>query len=308
MAILDLVNNVTKAINNNMYTVGIFMDLSKAFDTIDHNILLSKLYNYGFRGVSYEWFKNYLTNRKQYVSYNHVNSSYENVNCGVPQGSILGPLLFVIYMNDICNSSKLLSFILFADDTTVFYSDHSIDNMVNVLNNELSEICNWFKCNKLSLNTDKTNLMFLGTRHQTKNINSTHILLDGCELTRVQEASFLGVTLDQNLTWKQHINKISKKCSRNIGVLNKMKHFLPEKSLQLLYHSLISSHINYGILLWGKANKGYMNKILKIQKKAIRIITNSPYLCHTEPLFEKLNLLNVFDIYKKELGIFMFKL
>ena len=126
---LDFINDMNKAIDNNMYTAGIFMDLSKAFDTIDHEILLDKLYQYGFRGVSHAWFKNYLSNRKQMVSYNSTLSSSESVKCGVLQGSILGPLLFIIYMNDICFTSKLLSYILFADDTTVFYSSSNLDSL-----------------------------------------------------------------------------------------------------------------------------------------------------------------------------------
>ncbi len=212
MAVLDFIKDVNTAFDNNMYTASIFMDLSKAFDTIDHNILLQKLYHYGFRGTSYNWFADYLKNRKQYVSFNNVKSSYENVRCGVPQGSILGPLLFILYMNDICTTSKKLSFILFADDTTVFHSANDIDKLCKTMNHELKEIVNWFKCNKLSLNAAKTNFMIIGTPHQTQHIhaNDTHILLDGCKLSRVCSAKFLGVTLDENLTWKPHINRISK--------------------------------------------------------------------------------------------------
>ena len=163
------------------------------------------------------------------VSYNSTLSSIESVKCGVPQGSILGPLLFIIYMNDICHTSKLLNFILFADDTTVFYSNSNLDTLYDTINTELKEVCNWFKCNKLSLNASKTNLMFIGTPHQTKQINDCrHIYLDGCKLTCVTEAKFLGIIIDSNLTWIPHINSISKKCSKNLGVLNKIKHFLLE--------------------------------------------------------------------------------
>jgi len=140
MAVLDFVNEVSKAIDDDMYTIGIFMDLSKAFDTIDHGILLHKLYHYGFRGVSNDWFSNYLHNRKQYVLYNSAKSPTENVSCGVPQGSILGPLLFILYMNDICHTSKLLNTILFADDTTVFYSHKNISTLSDTMNSELKEV------------------------------------------------------------------------------------------------------------------------------------------------------------------------
>ena len=155
MAVLDFVININYAIDNDKYTLAVFMDLSKAFD-IDHNILLSKLYHYGFCGISYDWFASYLSNSKQHVSYQNTKSSYENVICGVPQGSILGPLLFILYMNDICFTSSLLKFILFTDDTAVFYSNDDV--LYDTVNRELNEVCNWFKCKKLSLNASKTNL------------------------------------------------------------------------------------------------------------------------------------------------------
>ena len=129
MAVLDFIKDLNNAIDDNMYTAGIFMDLSKAFDTIDHDILLHKLYHYGFSGISYKCFENYLSNRK-FVSFNGAQSSNEHVICGVPQGSILGPLLFIVYMNDICNTSTLSSFILFADDTTVCYSDSNVKKIM----------------------------------------------------------------------------------------------------------------------------------------------------------------------------------
>ena len=223
MAVLDFINNANDAIDDNMFTAGIFMDLSKAFDTITHNILLHKLYHYGFRGISYNWFENYLTNRKQYVSYNGAHSSNKNVSCGVPQGSILGPLLFIVYMNDICKTSNLLSFILFADDTTVFYSDNDIKRLCAVMNEELIEVSNWFKANKLSLNAAKTNLMFIGTQHQLNNISDCNIFLDGCKLTRVQDAKFLGITLDENLTWRSHINTVCKICAKFFPVTSQVQ-------------------------------------------------------------------------------------
>ena len=132
MAVLDFINDMKKAIDNKMYTAGSFMDLSKAFDTIDHEILLDKLYHYGLRGVSHTWFTNYLSKRKQVVSYNSTLSSSESVKCGVPQRSIIGPLLLIIYMHDICFTSKLLSYVLFADDTTVFYSNFNPDSLYSV--------------------------------------------------------------------------------------------------------------------------------------------------------------------------------
>ena len=148
--------------------IGIFLDLSKAFDTIDHHILIHKLSNYGIRGIILSWFKHYLSNRKQFVTFRSKNSSRTHVTCGVPQGSILGPLLFLVYMNDITKSSNLLNFILFADDTNIFHSHKYINTLVETLNNELKRVSLWFKCNKLSLNVNKT-CFFHFSNHNHKN-------------------------------------------------------------------------------------------------------------------------------------------
>jgi hypothetical protein len=210
-------------------------------------------------------------------------------------------------MNDICNTSRLLNTILFADDTTVFYSHKDINILCNTLNVELNEVVNWFKANKLSLNAKKTNLMFLGTRFKIKNTIVNEVYLDKCKLTRVHEAKFLGITIDEHLTWKKHVSDVSKKCSRNIGVLNKVKSFLPTNNLHQLYCTLVLPYINYGILLWGNATKECINKIFRLQKRALRIISNSHYLCPSKPLFEKYNVLNIFNIYHEEMAIFMYK-
>ena len=148
MAIMQLVDEITNAVERNETSLGIFLDLSKALDTIDHKILLHKLEYNGFRGIVLEWFKNYLSNRKQYVSNNSCESEQKDIVCGVPQGSILDPLLFILYVNDITNTSNVLEFILFADDTTILYSHPKIENQINCINEELKEVSNWFKANK----------------------------------------------------------------------------------------------------------------------------------------------------------------
>ena len=153
MAMIELVDKIANAVERNETTVGIFLDLSKAFDTINHDILLYKLEYYGFRGVVLDWFKSYLSNRKQFVRYQMHDSNHKIINCGVPQGSILGPLLFILYINDIVNTTSLLELILFADDTTLLFSHQEIASQNDIINNELQEICNWFQANKLSVNS-----------------------------------------------------------------------------------------------------------------------------------------------------------
>ena len=159
MAVIDLVNKITEAVDNDKFTAGVFLDLSKAFDTIDHTILLDKLYHYGFRGITHKWFEDYLSNRKQYVYYNGVPSQQQNLTCGVPQGSILGPLLFIIYVNDIHLITDSLDVISFADDTNLFYSHNQFNVIEEVFNKELVNVNRWFQVNKLSVNAKKSNYM-----------------------------------------------------------------------------------------------------------------------------------------------------
>jgi len=306
MAIIQLADKINTAVERNETTIGIFLDLSKAFDTIDHNILLHKLEYYGFRGIVLDWFKNYLSNRKQFVSYNTCESELKDVICGVPQGSILGPLLFILYINDITNTSNVLEFILFADDTTILFSHKNIESQIYFVNEQLKEVSNWFKANKLSVNASKTNYMLLGTPQMTS-INHIDIILDNTLLERVHHTKFLGVIIDECLTWKEHIDCVSKTISRNIGVINKLKYFIPDRILYTLYCTLVLPYLNYGILIWGKTYKTYLDKLVKLQKWAIRAISNSHYRSHTGPLFAKYNVLNVNDMYTLELGVFMYK-
>ena len=165
MAIIQSLDKVSIAVEQNETTIGIFLDLSKAFDTIDHYILLYKLEHYGFRGIVLDWFKNYLSNRKQHVSFNSIESEQKDIVCGVPQGSILGPLLYIRYVNDNIDTSDVLDFILFADDTTILYSHSNIENQINLINEELSEVSNRFKANEMSVNASKTNYAILKTPH-----------------------------------------------------------------------------------------------------------------------------------------------
>ena len=307
MAIMQLVDKINNAVEKNETTVGVYLDLSKAFDTIDHNILLHKLDHYGFRGVVYDWFRSYLQDRKQYVSYNCNKSELKNILCGVPQGSILGPLLFILYINDITNTATLLDFILFADDTTILFSTNDIVSQIPLINRELLEVSNWFKANKLSVNATKTNYMIMGTPKMTSMIDQTDIILDNTKLDRVTKTKFLGVIIDENLTWKNHIDGITKTISRNIGMINKLKFFVPERILRTLYCTLVLPYINNGILIWGQACKTYLEKIYKLQKWVLRIISNSHYRSHSTPLFHKYDILNVYDMYKLEVGVFMYR-
>jgi len=155
-------SDISRSIDCSDFSIGVFIDFCKAFDTINHDILFRKLEHYGIRGVPLKWFKNYLSNRYQYVYFNDGVFPLRGVTCGVPQGSILGPGLYLIYINDVVHCSKVLKFILFADDTNLFYSSKSLIELICDVNIELEKVCVWFRANKLSLNMTKTNYMLFG--------------------------------------------------------------------------------------------------------------------------------------------------
>ena len=253
MALLDMYDNISNSLDRGLYSLGIFIDLSKAFDTINHGILIKKLECYGVRGLALEWFTDYLSNRKQCVFYNSIMSDFKDVSCGVPQGSILGPLLFIIYINDIQKCSNLFKFILFADDTNLFASNNNLNDLMSSVNDELVNLNQWFMANKLSLNVKKTNYILFGRKG--KNVQEIFCLsINGINIDRVEFTKFLGVYIDENLNWKKHASEMSSKISRSIGIMSKVKYILSRKLLKTLYFSLIHSYLNYCIIIWGKAS------------------------------------------------------
>ena len=203
LAVLDLHDKITSAISNLQYVVGVMLDLSKAFDTLDHTILLRKLEHNGVRGTPLAWFSDYLTNRQQYTEFEQHTSDVLNLQCGVPQGSILGPLLFLIYINDITYASPNLSYILFADDTTLLYADKNLDNIFSMYNTELPKLQTWLRSNKLSLNVNKTNYVVFHSNKKPPVYKTNHkIVIDDKVIEKKSCAKFLGIFLDENITWK----------------------------------------------------------------------------------------------------------
>ena len=304
-AILNFVNHIATAIDNHLHTLGIFLDLSKAFDTIDHEILLFKLSHYGVRGKALEWYKSYLTGRNQFVSINSANSNYASMTCGVPQGSLLGPLLFILYINDLQNSSRILSFILFADDTSVFFSHRNPDVLVNTVNTELASINQWICCNKLSLNVQKTQCMLFSN---SVSFLPSNVSLNDSVIQMVDSTKFLGLYIDNKLSWKEHIMYLSKLSSRNVGVINKLKFSFPSNILLNLYNTIVLPYLNYGLLVWGNSTRNQMDRLLLLQKRIMRIVCHQNRLAHTNALFYSTKVLKIYDLYNLRLGCFMYQL
>ena len=283
------------------------MDLSKAFDTLDHKILLYKLERYGIRGTPLAWFKDYLHNRKQYVEFHSIRSHVLDLQCGVPQGSILGPLLFLIYINDITFASDIPSFVLFADDTNLLFSHKDFNVLIDNINTELPKITNWLSSNRLSLKLNTTNYVVFKNPNTNINDNQCKISLYNKNLERKSCANFLGVNVDEHLNWNTHCNTIIVSVSRSIGILNKLKNELSKDTLLILYNSLILSKLSYCNIIWGTSCKRNINSIILLQKKAIRICSGSSYLEHTNPLFQTLRILKITDINVLQTAIFMYK-
>ena len=304
LAIIELVEEITTAIDEGKTTVGVFIDLKKAFDTVDHNILVKKLEHYGIRGLANNWVCSYLENRRQYVCINDSNSECLDVKCGVPQGSILGPALFILYVNDMCNVSKSLKYILFADDTNLFYAGKDLDEVCKIISRELNILHIWFQVNKLSLNVAKTNFMIFGNKRFEENYM---ISINGMNINRVYVTKFLGVHIDSKLNWNEHISVIKTKVAKNIAIMNRVKHCLISSALYSLYCTLILPYLNYCCEIWGNTYKSRIHPLYIKQKRAIRIYGNSDYRALTSPIFYQFKTLCLPDMVTFNSMVFMYK-
>ena len=292
-------------------TLSVFIDLSKAFDTINPEILLHKLENLGVRGIANSWFRSYLTGRKQFLNLYDVKSTMEDMQCGVPQGSILGPILFLIYVNDIRNATTLNVF-SFADDTTIITSSPDIKELYAKMNFELQKLEVWFMANKLCLNVKKTKYILFRPNVMVPKSNTNCIMLNGQKVVQIghklneKSFKFLGIHIDETLSWKYQIKSVCSRIANSNYMINKVKHVLPKSTLFTLYSALVHSHINYGLLIWGSSP--LITKIMKMQKRCIRIINAKSYNYHTEPLFKTCKILKIEDQYKYNVLSFMFLL
>ena len=303
-ALLDLTEEITSSLDNKKYSVGIFIDLKKAFDTIDHDILAKKIYFYGVRGIAHKWLLSYLEDRKQFVHFNNYNSETLNVSCGVPQGSILGSKLFSMYINDICKVSKIFKFILFADDTNIFCCDSNLDKLLRVINAELEKIHMWFSANRLSLNVAKTNYMFFGKRKLPVDIS---IKINKEVIKRVSVTNFLGVMIDDKLTWKHHIDLVKSKLSRSCAVMYRASFLIDRRGMHVLYFSLFLPYIMYYAEILGNSYSTSSKCLFMLQKRVIRLICGATRMDHTNMLFYDQHILKLPDVVKLKTAIIMFK-
>ena len=289
MALITLLDNLRNALGSGNCAVGIFLDFQKAFDTVNHHILLGKLNCYGIRGIALDWFSSYLTNRSQTVIYNEQESEMKETLCGVPQGSIRGPLLFLIYINDLPSASNLFMPILFADDTNLFCNGPNPGELIEKINEELKPIYKWVNVCKLSLNIEKTNFMLFTPRNFSC-LKET-VVINNRPIKEVCHIKFLGVIIDNKLKWKDHIGYISKKSAKGIGVIIKAREVFDKITLLSIYNSLILLYIGYCIHIWGNAYQTHLQKQHVLQNKIVRIIAGVPRRTSSDHLYCELNIL-----------------
>ena len=305
-AIITLVERVEKALDTGKVVVGVFLDLKKAFDTVNHTILLHKLEKYGIQGIVLKWFSSYLSCRRQYVQYDGCKSDVKQITHGVPQGSILGPLLFILYINDFSRASDLFFSKIFADDTSVFIEGTHLEQMIHIINEELQKIDTWLKANKLTINLKKTHYMIFH-RARIKNKYENTVQIQGNIIDHVNATKFLGIIIDNKLNWSDHINYIQNKISKSLGIIYKIRSFLNRITLRNLYHTFVFPYLIYGVEVWGNTHAIHLNPIIKIQKKSIRAITFSHYLEPSQPLFNQLNILDLKKLVIQRISLMMFK-
>lgn len=231
-------------------------------------------------------------------------SNYSNVIHGVPQGSILGPILFLIYINDIVNVSDNVDFILFADDTNLFKSGNKLANVCDELCQELRKLHTWFNINKLSLNIAKTNYIVFGNKSTEQD---SFIQINGVEIERVQCTKFLGVEVDAKLTWTQHVNKVANKVTRSLSIMYRVKDFITRTALTTLYSSFVLPYLSYAIEVWGNTYRSNLKRLVILQKRCIRLLCGKSKWFESSVLFRELKLLKLFDLVKMKTLLFMFR-
>ena len=301
LAVLDVITMIENEIFNTNCVMGIFLDLQNVFDTVNIDILITKLEHYGIRGHMLNWFISYLKERTQVTFVNGVYSTMSKTVCGVPQGTVLGPLLFLIYINDISKATNLGKIRLFADDSNLFIVSNNLQDLFSQANDALQDLYMWLTSNKLSINLDKTNYMIF---KPTSNINETinkyklSIKINNLVLPRISSTKYLGIFIDEKLTWKEHISHLINKVKSLIGILYRRRHLLPPNCKRNIYFAIIYSSLVYGIEVYANTYKSYLNPLIIKCNCLLRLVQNESRMRRVIDLYKTYNTLPVDLLFK----------
>lgn len=280
--------------------LGVFLDFTKAFDCLNHEVLFKKLEIYGIRGHALLLLQSYLQHRQQYVNINGHSSTVRSITSGVPQGSVLGPFLFNLYINDIIHVNKKAKFVIYADDTTILFSAETCDKLIDMANLTLFNIKGWGDSNSLKININKTKAVIF--RPKNKPVVMSKILcFDSSPIEIVSCFKTLGVFFSETMSWDSHINYILPKLARVVGIVNRYRSVLPTSVKLLLYKSLFYSQLTYCHLVWGTSTMTNTEKLFLLQKKILRGICNVPYDFHSADLFKNCKIINICKLYQYKL-------
>ena len=290
-ALIEITETIRQALDNKKIACGIFVDLQKAFDTVNHDILIAKLDHYGIRGTANNWFTSYLKNRSQFVSILGFDSSIKPINHGVPQGSVLGPLLFLLYINDLHFAIKNSKVFHFADDTNLLNISNSPKKNQKSVNADLKILYKWLLANKISLNCDKTEVIFF--HKPGERAPDLKIKMNGHRIYPSKSIKYLGMYLDETLNGAFHSKILSTKLKRANGMLCKARHYISSDELRTLYYAIFSSHLIYACQIWRQLTNSFNKKIFKLQDRALRTITFSDFGSDSKPLYCNLKILKL---------------
>lgn len=294
-AAIDLITKIKDAIDKNQIVLGIYIDLQKAFDAVCHNLLLDKL-QLLFSDTAFQILQSYLQNRFQIVKINECQSQLAKLTFGVPQGSILGPLLFLIYINDLGKINLLGDVTLYADDTCLFYYGSNAQEIFTQAQTDLNSLNGWFNQNLLTINTSKTSYMLFAAKNKKIGTHEP-LIINNTILRKSSEEKYLGIIMDSQLTWKSHITKIKKKLSSLLYCVRNLSNCIPPDTRLLIYNALVKPHIEYLIEIWGCAATTNLLPLQRAQNKLIKILFKLDYLTPTKDLYTKTKLLNIHQTY-----------
>ena len=290
-ALIQMCDNWLENMDNGKLNGVIFLDIKKAFDSINHGILLNKMRTrFGISSTELKWFESYLSNREQQCCINEQISSKKTITCGVPQGSILGPLLFLLYINDLPECLTSTTPCMYADDTQIFSSSYDANELVVKLNSDLAHVRNWLIENKLQMHPSKSKLMFIGSSYNLNNKNSEQpVVVNNIPVSRTDTHKCLGVQMDEKLSWDSHIDMICKKASAGIGAMRRIKPFVPVDTLEKVYKSLVQPYFEYCSPLWDNCGKLLKDKLQRFQSRAARVLTGANYDMRSADIIETLS-------------------